>query len=80
MPVFFARGKAHDIAGMYLLNWPVPKLHPTTADCDNQGLAQRMRMSRRSCAWFEGYAGRAGAAWLDCVKKRINADRARKPF
>src|SRR3954470_17980274 len=42
VPVLFARGKPHDVAGANLFNGPTPALRSAGSDGDDQRLAERM--------------------------------------
>lgn len=66
--MFFAGSEPHDVAGMNLLDGATPSLREAGAACDDERLAERMRVPRSASAWFECDAGPGHARWLRCLK------------
>src|SRR5689334_21618427 len=53
VPMLFAGGKPHDVTRANLFDRPAPALDAAGPGCDDQGLAERMRVPGGACAWLE---------------------------
>jgi hypothetical protein len=79
VPVFFSGGEPDDVSGAYLFNGAAFALAPSAAGCDDEGLAERMRVPGRPRAGFKGYVGTLDKCRVRRLKQRINPHRAGEP-
>ena len=63
MPVLLAGGKPHHVAGPNFFDRAAPTLRPAATACDNQRLAERMRVPRGACAGFKRDTDTGCACW-----------------
>src|SRR6266536_2522086 len=80
MPMLLAGRKLDHITGPNFLDWPALALNPTQAECDNQSLAEWMRMPGGAGTWFECDAAAADTRRIGCLEQRVHTDRAGEIF
>jgi hypothetical protein len=76
--MFFSRRKPNHISGMNFLDYTAFSLNPSAPCRDNQCLSEGMRMPGSTRSRLKGDAGAGYKRWVGCLKKRVNADSARK--
>jgi hypothetical protein len=79
VPMFLARRKPDDVAGMDFLNRAALALRAPAARRHNQGLSQRMRVPRRPRAWLERDDRARNPRGIASLERRVNPHRAGEP-
>src|SRR4051794_3598722 len=79
MPVLFAGGEPHDVAGANLFNGSAPALDAAGPGRHDQRLAERMGMPRGARAWLECHSRTRSSGGRGGLKQRIDTDGACKP-
>src|SRR5580658_5517578 len=80
VPVLFSGFEPEDVARADLFDWAAPALRAAAAGCDNERLAERVRMPGCAGSGFEGDAGADYACWVGRGKQRIDPDGAGEPL
>src|SRR3982750_2331658 len=79
VPVLFARGEPHHVAGANLFNGSAPALDAAEPGCHDQRLAERMGVPGGARAWLECHGRTRSSGGRGGLKQRIDTDRAGKP-
>src|SRR3954447_10761634 len=80
MPMLLARRKPDDIARAYFLDGTTVALHSAKARCNNQRLAERMRVPGGACTRLEGNERDAHARGVTRIMQWIDPHGTGKPI
>src|SRR3989454_7829925 len=80
VPMLQSWRKPNHITGPDFFDRTALALYPAHAGCDNQRLAQRMRVPCGARPWLERDTRARGACRSICLKQRINTHRASEPI
>src|SRR3954470_23929542 len=79
VPVLFARGEPHDVAGANLFNRSAPALDPAGPGCHDQRLTERMGVPGGARGWLKCHRRTRNSGGSGGLNRRIDTDGAGKP-